>query len=126
MSKLIEEFPSEAFGLQSLDFLIDPSPALMLSCCLIFGCSVSSFVYRRQEHDFFQTPVFLLVTGIAVTIGVGLRVHSNIIMLALMPWALCFAMITSGLGHGFLRRYGRQRPKVFYGIDEKEVLIRKC
>ena len=124
-ARFSENISSETFGLQSLDFLVDPSPALMLACCLILGCSISSFVYRRQEHDLFQTPVFFLITGIAVTIGVGLRVHSNIIMLALIPWALCFAMITSALGHWVFKNCGRQRPRVFYGIDEKEILIRK-
>ena len=125
-SRLSEDVSSETFDLESLDFLFDPSPALMLSCCLILGCSVSSFIYRRQKHDIFQTHLFLVVTGIATTLGVGMRVHSNLIMLALIPWALCFAMITSSLGHWLLRTYGRQRPKVLYEFDEREILIRKC
>ena len=97
----------------------------MLSCCLILGCSVSSFIYRRQERDRFQTPLFLLVTGIAITLGIGVHVHPNLIMLVLIPWALCFAMIISSLGHWVLRRCGRQRRKTMYEIDEKEILIRK-
>ena len=124
LSRLSEDFHSEEFDLKSS--IVDPSPALMLSCCLILGCSVSSFIYRRQEHDQFQTPFFVLVTTFAVTFGIGMHLHSNLIMLALIPWALCFAMITSSLGHWVLRRCGMQRPKTFYGIDENEVLIRKC
>ncbi|KAG9246833.1 hypothetical protein BJ878DRAFT_495564 [Calycina marina] len=114
-----------SLDLDSIAFLLDPSPALMLSSCLMLGCSVSSFVHRRQKFDVFQAPIFILVSGITVMFGAGLHMHSNIIMLVLIPWALCTAMVMTCLAHWLSRRCGGQRSRILFRMEETEVLVGK-
>ncbi|KAH8602899.1 hypothetical protein B0O99DRAFT_735243 [Bisporella sp. PMI_857] len=103
----------------------DPSPILMLVCCLVLGTSVSSFIYRRQEFDGLQAPIFILWITAAVVLGLAVGFHANIIMLSLVPFALFCAMLSSCIVHFFVTRYGSQARKFVYSIDEKDILIRK-
>src|ERR1700709_1757912 len=100
-------FPAGHFS-----FILDPPPALMLFCCLLLGCSISSFCYRRQEDDKFQTPFFILAITGASIFGLWMSVSPNLIMLGLIPWALCFVMVFSASVHWLVRRCSR-RTKVF-------------
>jgi len=96
------------------DFLLYPSPGLMLCCCLVFGCCVSSFAHRRQEEDGLQLVVFTAFLVGAVVVGYGLESSANLILLGYVPWAMCAAMGTSLLGHRLyrLRRLDAgQKPK---------------
>ncbi|KAE8442842.1 hypothetical protein EG329_002814 [Mollisiaceae sp. DMI_Dod_QoI] len=85
-------------------FMLDPPPALMLGACLLLGCSVSSFTYRRQEEDKYQTLVFCIILTAATIFGMALNVTANIIMLGLIPWALCLAMVFSVATHWLVKR----------------------
>jgi len=76
----------------------------MLASCLVLGCSVSSFIYRRQQWDPFQVLVFLLFLAVAVTVGGGVGASGPLILLGYAPWALCGAMISSYAGHCLWRR----------------------
>jgi uncharacterized membrane protein YfcA len=102
--------------------ILDPSPAVMLIFCIIIGCAVSSYCYRRQEEDRFQAPIFALLIVIATTLGFGLRVNANLIMLGLVPWALCFSMVASTAVHWLVRRCNKKSYRV-YEVDEKEMLL---
>jgi hypothetical protein len=104
--------------------ILDPSPALMLVFCLVLGCSVSSFCYRRQEQDKFQAPIFVLVITAATIFGFGLGINANLIMLGLIPWALCFSMGFSAIVHWLVRRCSKRRSYCVYEVDGKEVLLR--
>jgi predicted membrane protein len=94
----------------------------MLACCLVLGCSISSFAHRRREQDKFQTPIFVLAITVASILGLGFGINTNLIMLGLIPWALCFAMVLSCSLHWLVRRYsGHSRV---YEIDEKDCFWR--
>ncbi|PVH89404.1 hypothetical protein DL98DRAFT_101414 [Cadophora sp. DSE1049] len=88
-------------------FMLDPSPTLMLFACLILGCSISSFAYRRQREDVYQSLIFILAITISTIFGFTLGINANLIMLGLIPWALCFAMMCSVTIHWAVRRRTR-------------------
>ncbi|KAK1834827.1 hypothetical protein QBC39DRAFT_342961 [Podospora conica] len=85
------------------DFLLYPSPGLMLCCCLVFGCCVSSFAHRRQDEDGLQLVVFTVFLAGAVVVGYALEASANLILLGFIPWAMCAAMATSLSGHHLYR-----------------------
>lgn len=92
--------PGEGYG---TDVLVSPSDGLMLWSCLVYGCSVSSFIHRRQEQDPFQLLVYLIfITGAGVA-GYAAGVSANLVLLGIAPWAVCIAMAASLLGHSFYR-----------------------
>jgi hypothetical protein len=76
----------------------------MLFACLILGCSISSFAYRRQDGDKYQTPIFAVAIASATIFGLAMGVNANVIMLGIIPWALCLAMIGSVTVHWLIRR----------------------
>lgn len=96
-------------------FILDPPPALMLGACLVLGCAISSFAYRRQV-DKQQTPIFICAIIMTITIGLALGVNTNLIMLAMIPWALVLAMILSAGVHWLSRRYRRSRITAYCEI----------
>ena len=85
------------------DFLLHPTPELMLCCCLIFGCCVSSFAHRRQDEDGLQLVVYAVFLVGAIVVGYGLEASANLILLGYVPWAMCVAMAASLSGHHFYR-----------------------
>lgn len=97
-------FDPEKFGI-----LLDPSPFSLLASCLLLGCSISSFAHRRQGHDQCQSLIFVFAILTAATIGFGLRINANLIMLGFIPWALIFAMISSVFIHWTVRHYSKDR-----------------
>jgi len=92
----------------------------MLGSCLALGCSISSFAYRRQEGDRYQALIFGLAITAATIFGLVLKVNPNLIMLGLIPWALCCSMIFSTAFHWLLRRCSGKRRYVGCGSDEKK------
>ncbi|KAK0745947.1 hypothetical protein B0T18DRAFT_140226 [Schizothecium vesticola] len=85
------------------NFLLYPSPGLMLCCCLVFGCCVSSLAHRRQEEDKLQLVVYTVFLSGAVVVGHALEASANLILLGFVPWAMCVAMATSLSGHHLYR-----------------------
>jgi len=116
------ELQNQAFNPGHFGFVLDPSPLLMLGACLVLGCSISSFAYQRQEHDKFQTPIFVLAISLASILGIGLGTNANLITLGLVPWALCLAMVLSACVHWILRRCSR-RSSISCEADEKHILL---
>lgn len=102
-----------------LSFILDPHPATLLVCCLILGCSVSSFMYRRQEQDKYQTRIFLFVMAAAIASGLGSGINYNLVMLVFVPFGLCFAMGFSLTVHWLLERRWRRKSQYVYEIDSK-------
>ncbi|KAF8860766.1 hypothetical protein BDZ45DRAFT_298404 [Acephala macrosclerotiorum] len=92
----------------NFNFILDPPPALMLGACLLLGCSVSSFAYRRQEEDRYQTLIFIISLVAATLFGMALEVSANLVMLGLIPWALCLAMTFSIATHWLIKRCRKQ------------------
>jgi len=77
-----------------------PSPELLLVSCLVLGCSVSSFLHRRQAEDQYQLLVFILCIACAVFLAWG--APADIILLRYIPWATCAAMLISYFGHSLV------------------------
>jgi uncharacterized membrane protein YhaH (DUF805 family) len=96
---------------------------MMLSSCLILGCAISSYAYRRKEHDKHQTLIFLIAIGAASAVGFTAGVDANLVMLGLIPWALCSAMILSSWLHWLVRRYHDCRGQNHCDIDENDALL---
>ena len=119
------ELRIQAFDPGHFSFVLDPSPALVLVFCVVLGCSVSSFCYRNQGQHRFQALIFVLATIAAINLGFGLGVNANLILLGLIPWAMCFSMLFSTAIHWLVRRCSICKNHLVYGVDEKEVLIRR-
>lgn len=117
------ELQSQAFNPGHFGFFLDPSPGLMLGSCVLLGCSVSSFAYRRQERDRFQAPIFALAICVASALGVALSINANLLMLGLFPWALCCAMVLSSAAHWLLRRCSGRRAYNDCDLGEKDLLL---
>lgn len=71
----------------------DLPEGLALAACLIFGVSVSSFIYRRQDRDPRQAIVFMLIVIMTIVSGFGLGASARCILLVWLPWAVNAAMI---------------------------------
>jgi hypothetical protein len=102
------------------EWILDPPPELMLFSCLVLGCSISSFAYRRQDGDQYQTPIFILAITSATIFGIAMGVNANVIMLGVIPWALCLAMIGSVATHWLIRRCSRDRNIIYTEIHCSE------
>jgi hypothetical protein len=109
MSLLRPDHDAVVFHSENFGFVLDPSPFLLLASCLFLGYSISSFTYRRKETDRLQPLVFSLAVSLAATIGFGLKVNINLIMLGLIPWAMHFAMLFSLIIHWYINRRFRSR-----------------
>lgn len=79
----------------------------MLGACIVEGCAISSFAFRRQAYDRYQAPIFVFAIIGATITGISFGVDGNVIMLGLIPWAVFFAMVLSTVIHWFLRLYFR-------------------
>jgi len=86
-----------------LDFLLHPSPAVMIWACVILGCSVSSFVFRHRRQDRFQALVFGVVIAWVVILAYGIGSSLNLILLGFVPCSLTIAMLLSSIGHSCVR-----------------------
>jgi hypothetical protein len=93
-----------AFNPGYFTFIFDPSPVILLAACILEGCAISSFTYRRQVRDRFQAPIFVISITAVMTTGLACGINANIQMLAVMPWTLCFAMLGSAMIHWLYRR----------------------
>lgn len=98
----IERFPD----IQGLSWIFDPKPGVMLVACLVYGYSISSYSYKRQHDDKYQTGIFVLAICGACSIGAALGESANVIMLGYIPWAVCLAVLLSGFVHWIMRTSG--------------------
>jgi hypothetical protein len=89
----------------------------MLFSSLLFGCCVSSFIYRRQSQDPFQFVVYFALLGGAALLGHGVRASAHLILLGYLPSATCAAMVISMWGH---RLYKWLRPDVVTTRGDEE------
>ncbi|RYP03523.1 hypothetical protein DL764_005078 [Monosporascus ibericus] len=94
-----------AGALPRLDFLTRPSGGLMLGSCLVLGCCLSSYTHRRRSRDPYQPLVFMAWAAWAACIGLGFGCNADMVMLGLLPWALCAAVLSSYLGHAAAARW---------------------
>jgi hypothetical protein len=93
----------------AVDFLLHPSAALVLSSCLLFGCCVASFFYRRRTMDPWQGLVFVVFIAWAAAVGYGVGASANLIVLGFLPWATCAAMLVSMLVQSLTRSVRSRR-----------------
>ncbi|KAF7895330.1 hypothetical protein EAF00_007144 [Botryotinia globosa] len=106
----------QTFNSGSLGVILDPYALSLLVSCVLLGCSISSFTHRRQGHDRCQSLILAFAILTATTIGFGLGIDSNLIMLGFVPWALILAMVLSVFVHWTVRRHRRPRncPGMFF------------
>ncbi|CZT13741.1 uncharacterized protein RAG0_17239 [Rhynchosporium agropyri] len=97
----------EVVDTSRFSFILDPSPPLLLVACLILGFSISSFAYRRQRDDRYQSLIFVLAITTTPIFGIALGINASLIMLGLVPWTLCLAMMFSVALHWAMRRCSR-------------------
>lgn len=93
----------------------------MLGACLVLGCAISSFAYRRQDRDKLQTPVFIAAITLACTLGFAWDLNANLIMLGMIPWALCGAMVVCTIVNAIVGTLDRRR-QIMYA----EVRVQCC
>ncbi|OTB02330.1 hypothetical protein M426DRAFT_322762 [Hypoxylon sp. CI-4A] len=120
--------PSQSiFHIVWVDFLRDIPPGVALGSCLVLGCCLSSYVHRRRDQDQYQVIVFIIWVSWAICIGWGIGVSANRVMLGIMPWATCAAMLSSFFGHAAARwvsvRERCERETIFALVSEKETLF---
>lgn len=75
----------------------------MLGSCVVLGCSLSSYIQRREEKDRFQIIIFVVMAIWGITVGRGVGASTHLIALSLVPGALCTSMLLSFTGHEFGR-----------------------
>lgn len=98
-----------------IHFDLNLSPGLVLASCLIFGVSVSSFVYRRRDKNPAQAVIFSLVITVAIVLGYGAGASASLILLGWLPWAADVAMVISVWNHYVSSGGDKERR----GVDEK-------
>ncbi|KAF4632761.1 hypothetical protein G7Y89_g5360 [Cudoniella acicularis] len=106
-----------------ITFIFDPSPAVMLGACIVEGCAISSFAFRRQAHDRYQAPIFVFAITAATISGLALGINANVIMLGVIPWAVFLSMVLSTILHWFLRRYFRAKSTERHCCESLEVVV---
>ena len=106
--------------LASSAWALNPGPGMMLGACMTFGCSVSSFSYRRQELDRYQTVFFVVAICVACTSGVLSGSNPNFIMLGYIPWGLCVAIIASVVSHWMMRQCGVKTRVVQHELEDNK------
>lgn len=94
----------------------------MLSSCLVLGCAISSFAFRRQENDRHQAITFLIAIIAASAFGLITNVEPNFVMLGLIPWALCIAMILISC-LDWLQRYNELFNSTYCESYNREVIL---
>lgn len=92
----------------------------MLGSCLVLGCAISSFAYRRQDIDKLQTFIFIAAITLACTIGLATDLNANLIMLGMIPWALCAAMVVCTVVNSVIGNSSRRQ--ILYA----QVRVRCC
>lgn len=92
-----------------LDFILHPSPTVMILACILLGCSVSSFIIRHRREDRFQAFVFAAIIVWGALLGYGVNSSLNLVMLGFVPWSMAIAMVVSSIGHSFGRWWWRHR-----------------
>ena len=95
---------------------------VMLFPCLVLGCSVSSFAYRRQGRDHLQAIVFTLFILGALIVGFATKASPNLILLAYLPWAVCMAMAASYSGHRLVTRLRMRAAERSEDSEKNELL----
>ncbi|KAF7951370.1 hypothetical protein EAE96_006685 [Botrytis aclada] len=102
------------FNSGRLRVILDPYALSLLASCLLLGVSISSFTHRRQGYDRCQSLILVLAILTATTIGLGLGIDANLIMLGFVPWALILAMVLSVFVHWAARRH--RKLQNCYGV----------
>lgn len=65
----------------------------VLTACIIYGCSVASFLHRRRLRDSNVPPIFTVCVALGVLVGKCTGAGIDYIMLVHASWATCLAMI---------------------------------
>ncbi|KAI0021015.1 hypothetical protein F4780DRAFT_308097 [Xylariomycetidae sp. FL0641] len=89
---------------------VHSSPILVVGACVVLGCCVSSYTYRRRQQDQYQTTVFVVAIAWALCVGLAVGCSADMILLAMVPWAINMAIFSSFLGHAAVR-WLSMRPK---------------
>lgn len=102
---------------------LDPSAGVMFGCCLVLGCSVSSFLYRHGQDD--PCQAFLFVFNVMGSIAVGKLAGAsfNMILLGYIPWAVCIAMFCILCGHVLARWIKARADAAAVEVGEKTTLL---
>ena len=98
----------------------NPGPGMMLGACLMFGCSISSYSYRRQELDRYQTVFFVVAVCVACTLGTISGSNPNFIMLGYIPWGLCVAIVASAVSHWAMRQCGINTGLAHHDLEDNK------
>ncbi|KAI8954864.1 hypothetical protein F4801DRAFT_454078 [Xylaria longipes] len=93
---------SVVVGISSL--LPSISHGLLLVSCLGFGCCVSLYRYRTWEREPYQGIIFLVWIAWVGLVGLGVGREIDTVLVAMVPWALIAAMLTSYFGHASAQR----------------------
>jgi hypothetical protein len=115
---------SPLLTLHAANWVLHPSPGLALGACLVFGCSVSSFIYRHRHRDPLQIFVFttVLVSTAVVTYAGG--TSPSMILLGFLPPATAAAMALSLFLHAGWRLFraamAPAAPRGSVGDDEEK------
>lgn len=106
--------------LSTSTWALNPGPGMMLGACLTFGCSISSFSYRRQELDRYQTVFFVVAISVACTLGAISGSNPNLIMLGYIPWGLCVAIVASAISHWAMRQCGMKTRHAHNDLEDNK------
>ncbi|KAM6538770.1 hypothetical protein FALCPG4_000628 [Fusarium falciforme] len=78
-----------------VDVLAQPSQWLALTACLVYGCSIASFLHRRRFLDPYQPFIFAACVSLGAVLGKCTGASADYILLVHVSWATCLAMFAS-------------------------------
>ncbi|VTT63406.1 unnamed protein product [Fusarium fujikuroi] len=74
-----------------------PDTWQVLTACIIYGCSVASFLHRRRLRDPNMSPIFAACVSFGMLVGKCTGAGFDYIMLVHVSWATCLAMVASAI-----------------------------
>lgn len=77
--------------------LIRLSQWQVLTACIIYGCSVASFLQRRRLRDPNMSLIFAACVSFGMLVGKCTGAGFDYIMLVHVSWATCLAMVASAV-----------------------------
>ncbi|KAI0401242.1 hypothetical protein F4802DRAFT_435929 [Xylaria palmicola] len=87
----------------------DISHGLLLASCIVLGCCVSSYRHRMRESEPYWGTVLLFWIASVVLLGLGVGCEIDTVLVAMLPWALVAAMLTSYVGRVSAQRLMSKR-----------------
>jgi hypothetical protein len=87
----------------------------------VYGCSISSYSYKRQNVDKYQNTILVLAIFASCAIGTLLGESSTLILLGYVPWAICIGVLLSAFYHWVKRLSGTDKFTMLHWEEKMRI-----